>query len=114
MLLQSTARPELQPQSESQDIEPQPQSAGDVDPAGDVELDATGATGEPANVVEEMELEEAMKEGEAGGPTRRNVWTDPYDGLPMPDVFPGGPSDTRVLTSYPHHVVRYIYDLHVS
>jgi hypothetical protein len=51
--------------------------------------------GEPANVVEEMELEEAMTEGEAGGPTRRNVWTDPYDGLPVPDMFSGGSSATQ-------------------
>ncbi|KAK2374255.1 hypothetical protein QL285_075231 [Trifolium repens] len=60
----STAGPEPQPQPQSQphpesrDVEPQPQ------PAGDVEADATGATGESANVVEEMELEEAMTEGE--------------------------------------------------
>jgi hypothetical protein len=110
----STAGPEPQPQPQSQphpesrDVEPQPQ------PAGDVEADATGATGESANVVEEMELEEAMTEGEVGGPTRRNVWIDPYDGLPVPDVFPGWTSDTRVLTSYPRHVARYIYDSHVS
>jgi hypothetical protein len=47
-----------------------------------------------------MELEEAMTEGEGGRPNRRNVWTDPYDGVLVPDVFPGGPSDTTVLTSY--------------
>jgi hypothetical protein len=64
--------------------------------------------------VEEMELEEDMREGEAGAQTQRNVWVDPYDGLPMPDVFPGGPSDTSVLTSYPRYVARHIYDSHVS
>jgi hypothetical protein len=64
--------------------------------------------------VEEMELEEDMREGEAGAQTLRNVWVDPYDGLPVPDVFPGGPSDTSVLTSYPRHVARHIYDSHVS
>jgi hypothetical protein len=42
------------------------------------------------------------------------VWQDPYEGLPVPDVFPGEPPDTRVLTNYPHHVARYIYDSHVS
>jgi hypothetical protein len=36
-------------------------------------------------------------EAEGGGPNRRNVWQDPYEGLPVPDVFP-----------------RYIYDSHVS
>jgi hypothetical protein len=53
-------------------------------------------------------------EAEGGGPNRRNVWQDPYEGLPVPDVFPGGPSDTRVLTNYSRHVARYIYDSHVS
>ncbi|WJX62655.1 hypothetical protein P8452_47623 [Trifolium repens] len=96
--------PQPQPHPESQDVEPQSQPVGDVDPAGDVEPNATG---EPANVVEEMELEEAMTEGEGGGPNRRNVWTDPYEGLPVPDVFPGGSFDTTVLTSYPRHVARY-------
>jgi hypothetical protein len=49
--------------------------------------------------VEEMELEEQVRdEGEASAQTRRNVWVDPYDGLHVPDVFPGGPSDTSVLT----------------
>ncbi|KAK2373591.1 hypothetical protein QL285_074620 [Trifolium repens] len=51
-------------------------------------------------------------EAEGGGPNRRNVWQDPYEGLPVPDVFPGGPSDTRVLTNYSRHVARYIYDSH--
>ncbi|KAK2390673.1 hypothetical protein QL285_064193 [Trifolium repens] len=56
-------------------------------------------------------MEEKLREdGEAGGPTRQNVWTDPYDGLPVSDVFPGGPSDTTVLTSYPRHVARHIND----
>jgi hypothetical protein len=60
-------------------------------------------------------MEEKLREdGEAGGPTRQNVWTDPYDGLPVPDVFPGGSSDTTVLTSYPRHVARHIYDSYVS
>jgi hypothetical protein len=53
-------------------MEPQPL------PAGDVEPETTGAAGEPATVVEEMEVEEAMLDGEAeaegGGPNRQNVW----------------------------------------
>jgi hypothetical protein len=53
-------------------MEPQPEPASDVVP------DATGALDEPATVVEEMEVEEAMLESEAesGGPSRRNVWQD--------------------------------------
>jgi hypothetical protein len=42
------------------------------------------------------------------------VWKDPYEWLPVPEVFLGGPSDTIVLTSYPRHVACYIYDSHVS
>jgi hypothetical protein len=64
--------------------------------------------------MEEMELKEAMAEGEAGGPTRRNVWVDPYNGLPVPNVFPDGPSGTTVLTSYTRLVARHIYDSHGS
>jgi hypothetical protein len=78
---------EPQPHPESENTEPQPQ------PVGDVETDTTGAPGEPATVVEEMELEEAMLDGEVedGGPNRRNVWQDPYEWLIVPDVFPAGP-----------------------
>ncbi|WJX78401.1 hypothetical protein P8452_61629 [Trifolium repens] len=50
-------------------------------------------------------------EAEGGGPDQWNVWIDPYEGLPVPDVFPGVPPHTRVLTNYPHHVARYICDL---
>ncbi|KAK2428312.1 hypothetical protein QL285_026840 [Trifolium repens] len=77
--------PQIHP--ESQDVEPQPQ------PAGDAEPETTGAPREPATVVEEMEVEQAMLDGEAKGadPNPRNVWQDPYEGLPVPDVFPGEP-----------------------
>jgi hypothetical protein len=90
-------------------MEPPPQ------PAGDAEPETTGVPGEPANVVEEMEVEQAMLDGEAegGGLNRQNVWKDPYEWLPVSDVFPGGPSDTTVLTGYPRHVARYIYMIHM-
>ncbi|WJX73355.1 hypothetical protein P8452_57148 [Trifolium repens] len=112
----STVVPEGQPQPQPDDVDTDVELdvESDVAPAGDVgAAREPEAMGEPADVVEEMELEEQLRdEGEAGGQTRRNVWVDPYDGVPVPEVFPGGPSDTTVLTSYPCHVARYIYDSH--
>jgi hypothetical protein len=64
------------------------------------------------DVVEEMRSEEELRD--AGGQIRRPVWVDPYDGLPLPSEFPGGPSDTTVLTGYARHVAKYIYNSHVS
>ncbi|WJX40388.1 hypothetical protein P8452_27866 [Trifolium repens] len=90
-----------------------------TEPATDADPAETGrepdTTDYRDDVARDIEVEEHMREdGEVGGSTRRNMWTDPYDGLPVLDVFPGGLSNTTVLTSYPRHVARHIYDSHVS
>jgi hypothetical protein len=100
------AQSESQPDADASTTLTEPATV--ADPAEtDREPDATD---DRDDVAQDIKVEEQMRQdAEVGGPTRQNVWTDPYDGLSVLDVFPGGPSDTTVLTSYPRHVACYIY-----
>jgi hypothetical protein len=53
--------------------------------------------------VREIEEEEELRETDVATGNvqiQRSAWVDPYEGLPVPSEFPGGLSDTSVLTGY--------------
>jgi hypothetical protein len=57
-----------------------------------------------------MKLEEDLREdGEGGGQIHQLVWVNTYEGVPVPTVFPGGPSDTQLFTPWDRYIYIYIY-----
>jgi hypothetical protein len=113
----STIVPKPQPESQHDATafttlpEPQYESqrkvVGDADPAQsarepDREPDATK---EADDVLHEMKLEEDLREdGEGGGQIHQLVWVNTYEGVPVPTVFPGGPSDTQLFTPWDRYI----------
>ncbi|WJX68601.1 hypothetical protein P8452_52953 [Trifolium repens] len=59
--------------------------------------------------MQELEEEEELRECDAATGNvqiRQPTWVDPYKVLAVPSEFPGGSSDTSILTGYAHYIAR--------
>ncbi|PNX81205.1 putative IMP dehydrogenase/GMP reductase, partial [Trifolium pratense] len=91
------------------------ESSSNLDAAETVhpEHEATNVEIQGNDVMREMEEEEMVQEGDEGSvvKVRRLARVNPYEGLPVPEEFPGGPLDTSVLYDYgAPHIERCVYD----
>ncbi|CAJ2672539.1 unnamed protein product [Trifolium pratense] len=93
------------------------ESSSNLDAAETVhpEHEATNVEIQGNDVMREMEEEEEemVQEGDEGSvvKVRRLARVNPYEGLPVPEEFSGGPLDTSVLYDYgAPHIARCVYD----
>jgi hypothetical protein len=75
------------------------------------EHDATEEGERGDDIMQELEEEEELREGDAATGNvqiRQPTWVDPYKVLAVPSEFPGGSSDTSILTGYAHYIARCV------